>query len=60
MAGQHMTAECEAERRITQTLYVMENDWAAGTFDYAKIKQLLTGRNTVPCEGTGKVSLDHG
>lgn len=55
-----MTAECEAERRITQTLYVMENDWAAGTFDYAKIKQLLTGRNTVPCEGTGKVSLDHG
>jgi hypothetical protein len=41
--------ECEAERRIKQALYVMENDWAAGTFDYGKIKDLLTGKPSEQC-----------
>jgi hypothetical protein len=45
-------SECEAERRIKQTLYVMENDWASGSFDYGKVKQMLTGRkdDTCACE----------
>jgi hypothetical protein len=47
--------ECEAERRIKQTLYVMENDWASGSFDYGKVK--LTGRkdDTCACEA-GRMS----
>ena len=41
--------KCEAEDRITRALYVMENDWAAGSFDYAKIRGMLTGRDTPDC-----------
>jgi hypothetical protein len=35
--------ECEAEERILQALYEMENSWGAGVFDYAKIRRILTG-----------------
>lgn len=42
--------ECEAERRNRQALYEMENAWGAGTFDYGKIRRILTGRDQEPCE----------
>lgn len=41
--------QCEAEGRIKRTLYVMENDWAAGSFDYGKIRGILSGRDTAEC-----------
>lgn len=46
----HAPAPCEAERRIMRTLYEMEIDWGAGTFDYAKIRGILTGRDTERCD----------
>lgn len=35
--------DCEAETRITQALYTLELDWGTGTFDYGKIRKILTG-----------------
>lgn len=42
-------AKCEAEDRITRALYAMRNDWHDGRFDYAKIRGMLTGRDTPDC-----------
>ena len=41
--------QCEAEDRITRALYAMRNDWHDGRFDYAKIRGMLTGRDTPNC-----------
>ncbi len=48
----HLTAPapCEAERRTKQALYALENDWAAGLVDYAKLRDLLTARDGEPCQ----------
>lgn len=53
-------AECEAERRIKQTVFLIEQSFGSGRIDLAEIKDTLTGRNTVQCEGTERVELDHG
>lgn len=42
--------ECEAGRRNRQALHALELDWGAGKFDYTKIRDILTGRGTEPCE----------
>ena len=41
--------ECEADRRNKQALYVLENEWGQGRFDYAKIKGILAARDTEAC-----------
>ncbi len=56
----HTVAECEAERRIKLTVYLIEQAFGSGRIDLAEMKDVLIGRNTVQCEGTGKVQLDHG
>lgn len=43
--------ECEAEGRIRQALHAMDVDWGRGTFDYGKIRALLTGHSTETCQG---------
>jgi hypothetical protein len=44
--------ECEAEERNRQAIYQLELDWGAGTFNYAKIKNILTGHDTINCADT--------
>jgi len=41
--------ECEAERRNLQALHAMELDWGSGKFDYAKIRGILTGKESEQC-----------
>ena len=43
-----MMPDCEAESRITRALFALELDWGAGTFDYRKIRDILTGEQ---CQG---------
>jgi hypothetical protein len=47
----HPEPDCEAEERNRQAIYQMELDWGAGTFNYAKIKNILTGHDTTACAG---------
>lgn len=44
--------ECEAERRIMQTLYQIELMWGSGETSLGKLKQtLLGGRDAEHCGG---------
>jgi hypothetical protein len=43
--------ECEAERRIREALHAMEVDWGRGTFDYGKIRAILTSHSSDTCPG---------
>ena len=42
--------DCDADRRNRQALYELELDWGAGKFDYAKIRGILTGKESEACE----------
>lgn len=56
-------SECEAGRRNRQALHTLELDWGAGKFDYTKIREILTGRDTTPCGPcmvTDGLRLEHG
>lgn len=41
--------ECEAERRIRQAVFLLEQSLGSGRFDLAEIKDVLIGRNTIQC-----------
>lgn len=40
--------ECEAERRIMQTLYEIELMWGNGIIDLGKIRRILSGPEKCP------------
>lgn len=52
--------ECEAERRIKMAVFLIEQSLGSGRTDLGELKDTLIGRNTVQCEGNGKVELEHG
>lgn len=47
-------AQCEAEQRILQAVFEIEIAWGSGKVDLGKIKQILTGRDSIHCPGPVK------
>lgn len=44
-------ADCEAERRIKQCVFLIEQAFGSGKIDLAEMKDVLVGRNTIACQG---------
>ena len=42
-------AECEAERRNKQALYILENEWGCGRIDVGRLQMILRGNEPDTC-----------
>jgi hypothetical protein len=49
-AAESWPLECEAERRILQCVFLIEQAFGSGRIDLAEMKDVLVGRNTEQCE----------
>lgn len=49
--------ECEAERRIKQAVFLLEQSLGSGRIDLAEIKDVLIGRNTIQCPNSGETGV---